>query len=85
MPSSHIWSAVTFGNGIFVAVASDAAVAATSLDGRNWTQRTMPVAAEWTSVTYGNGLFVAVGGGSGGPTDEVARSVDGINWVSSAV
>ena len=63
LPSSASWNSVTYGNGVFVAVASGTA-AATSPDGITWTARTLPSSASWYSVTYGNGVFVAVAQGS---------------------
>ena len=52
---------MTFGNGLFVAVASSGTSRVmTSPDGINWTSRTAAESNCWTSVTYGNGLFVAV-------------------------
>ena len=60
LPSSATWYSVTYGNGVFVAVASSTTAAATSPDGITWTARTLPSSAQWISVTYGNGVFVAV-------------------------
>ena len=56
------WTSVTYGNGLFVAVArtrpSDRVM--TSSDGITWTSRTSAADNGWRSVTYGNGIFVAV-------------------------
>ena len=60
LPVSASWQSVTYGNGLFVAVAYSSSIAATSPDGITWTQRTLPTSPNWRSVTYGNGLFVAV-------------------------
>ena len=76
LPASVNWAAVTYGKGLFVAVATSSNIAATSPDGINWTQRTLPASATWYAVTYGNGLFVAVGGGM----TVIATSPDGITW-----
>ena len=64
MPVSAGWLSVTYGGGVFVAVAYGSAIAATSPDGITWTQRALPASATWQSVTYGNGLFVAVANNS---------------------
>jgi hypothetical protein len=72
------WLSVTYGNGLFVAVALNSNVAATSTDGINWTSRTLPSSQTWYSVTYGGGLFVAVAFFS----NVAATSTDGINWTS---
>jgi hypothetical protein len=52
--------AVTYGNGLFVAV-GDSGVVITSSDGITWTSRTSGVNNILYGITYGNGLFVAVG------------------------
>ena len=64
LPASAGWYSVTYGNGVFVAVAYGSTIAATSPDGVTWTQRTLPASTNWFSVTYGNGVFVAVAYGS---------------------
>jgi hypothetical protein len=60
LPSSADWYSVTYGNGVFVAVAQNSTAAATSPDGITWTARTLPNTDNWQSVSYGNGVFVAV-------------------------
>jgi hypothetical protein len=77
LPSARFWSSVTYGGGVFIAVAVNSDLAATSTDGINWIQTTLPSAQPWRSVTYGNGLFVAVADGN-----VAATSTDGINWTS---
>jgi hypothetical protein len=59
-----------------VAVAYNGTVAATSLDGVNWTARTLPTSAEWAAVTYGNGVFVAVTHSSAAATLILDQSTD---------
>ena len=76
-------SAITYGNGQFVAVStcyySGGNCVVTSPDGINWTGRTTGAAnGDWFDVTYGNGLFVAVGNIG----DRVMTSPDGINWTA---
>jgi alpha-tubulin suppressor-like RCC1 family protein len=72
------WLSVTYGNGLFVAVARTGINRVmTSPDGITWTARTAAQANNWRSVTYGNGLFVAVANGG---TNQVMTSTDGINW-----
>ena len=61
MPVSAFFEAVTFGNGVFAAIASAASsVAATSPDGITWTQRTMPLSARWKSIAASSSVFVAL-------------------------
>ena len=75
------WRGITYGNGIFVAVATDGVDrrVMTSPDGINWTARSTPTQA-WRSVTFGNGTFVAVG--SSGTNVRVMTSTDGITWTT---
>ena len=56
------WESVTYGAGLFVAVASFGSGnrVMTSPDGESWTGRTAAANNYWRSVTYGAGLFVAV-------------------------
>ncbi|MBX4195355.1 tail fiber domain-containing protein [Candidatus Parcubacteria bacterium] len=79
---SNSWQAVTYGNGLFVAV-SDAGTGnrvMTSPDGINWTARTNAADNNWQDVTYGNGLFVAVA--NTGTGNRIMTSPDGINWTA---
>ena len=58
---ANVWRAVTYGNGLFVAVAFDGTNRVmTSPDGITWTARVAAENNNWYGVTYGNGLFVAV-------------------------
>ena len=61
------WYSVTYGNGLFVAVALSGAVnrVMTSPDGITWTSRTSAADNSWDSVTYGDGTFVAVAAAGG--------------------
>ena len=76
------WESVTFGNGLFVAVAGSGSGnrVMTSTDGVTWTSRTSAADNSWRSVTYGNGLFVAVS--ADGSPNQVMTSTDGITWTS---
>ena len=52
---------MTFGCGVFVAVAGDGMhQVMTSPDGVTWTAQTAAEANFWQSVTFGNGVFAAV-------------------------
>lgn len=71
---------VTYGNGLFVALAQSPSptVLMTSTDGVTWTARnTYP--GPWQSVAYGNGKFVAVASTDYGCCSSIV-SVDGIAW-----
>ncbi len=80
--AANVWTSVTYGNGLFVAVASSGTGnrVMTSPDGITWTIRTSVPNNFWNSVTYGNGLFVAVA--STGIGNRVMTSPDGITWTS---
>jgi hypothetical protein len=76
------WLSVTYGNGLFVAVANTGTGnrVMTSPDGVNWTARSSAADNNWFSVTYGNGLFVAVA--ISGTGNRVMTSPDGVNWTA---
>lgn len=77
---TRYWTYVFYGDGKFVALASNySAVAAYSTDGINWTQTTLPADVSWYSGCYGNGKFVAVS------SDVIAYSTDGINWTQATI
>jgi hypothetical protein len=82
-PNDYSWNSVTYGNGLFVAVAYDGGVNGimTSPDGVTWTTRVNPApAALWWSVTYGGSLFVAVAVNNAYTAQTVMTSPDGILW-----
>ena len=69
------WYAVTYGNGLFVAVTNTGTNRVmTSPDGITWTARSVP-AMGWSYVAYGNGTFAAVSFDGA-----VMYSKDGITW-----
>lgn len=58
LPASLLWSGITYGNGMFIAVSRTAGtVAAKSTDGITWTSLTIPTGT-YNAITYGNGMFV---------------------------
>jgi len=60
--SNNDWRSVTYGNGLFVAVASSGSGnrVMTSPDGITWTLRNNQYDKEWQSITYGDKKFLAV-------------------------
>lgn len=78
--ANNSWYGITYGNGLFVAVAitGTGSRVMSSLDGITWTSRTSAADNAWYSVTYGNGLFVAVA--NSGTGNRVMTSPDGITW-----
>jgi hypothetical protein len=78
--SNDTWSAITYGNGLFVAVAiaySGGGGIMTSPDGITWTLRVGVGPGGFTGVAYGNGTYVATKTGSPGT---MVTSYDGITW-----
>jgi hypothetical protein len=75
---------VVYGNGVFVAVNdSFANVCLVSTDGLTTTATgTMPATTNYYAVEFGGGFFVAISRISG---TMAARSVNGIDWVSSTL
>lgn len=67
-------SAVAWGNGRFVCVGKEGAIA-TSVDGLSWTGQSPITANSLYSVAYGSGEFVAVG-----ENETILISSDGIAW-----
>jgi len=66
------------GNHLFVAIRKGSAVAASSINGINWTTRSMPASRQWNSCIYGGGLFIAVATNS----NSAAYSLSGTTWSS---
>ena len=80
--ANNDWRNVTYGNGLFVAVAFTGTgnLVMTSPDGITWTAQQSMGNNNWASVTYGYGLFVAVA--ISGTGNLVMTSPDGIIWTS---
>ena len=80
--ANNNWTSVTYGNGLFVAVAGSGTGnrVMTSSDGITWTSQTSAADNDWYGVAYGNGLFVAVA--DTGTGNRVMTSPDGITWTS---
>lgn len=82
-----VWEEITYGNGLFVAVASNGNDRVlTSPDGINWTLRDAGAgdAISWRGIDYGAGLFVAVGSPDA-QNNAVMTSPDGITWTLRTV
>ena len=77
--ASASWTAITHGNGRWVAVANGTATSTTT-DALTWTAGTI-TSGNWTSVCYGNSTFVAVASG----TATSASSAAGTAWTYSAL
>ena len=76
------WNGITFGQNLFVAVASDGAKRViTSPDAMTWMPRVAAEANQWRAVTFGNNLFVAVASDG---ANRVMTSPDTITWTGRA-
>lgn len=77
------WYAVTYGDGLFVAVSSTGTNRVmTSPDGITWTPQAAAEANQWNDVAYGGtGVFVAV---SWDGTNRVMTSPNGTAWTARA-
>ena len=81
MPSAGDWTCLTAGNNRFVAIRTNSAVAASSLNGVNWTARTMPADRAWQAVTYGGDRFVAIASDQ----NSAAYSTNGTTWTAATM
>ncbi len=79
MPNNTYWQCVTYGNGVFSALAGGTAYAAYSPNGIVWSNATGLPSANWGGMAFGNGIFAAVAYDS----DIAAYSINGIVWNSS--
>lgn len=94
-PPDSYWYAITYGEGLFVAVGADyddpdGAEIVTSSDGVTWTPaQPLPGIHEFWSVAYGNGIFVATGieysNNWNTLTNVTAVSQDGITWTKTSM
>jgi hypothetical protein len=76
------YNSVTYGNGLYVAVASTGGPdrIMTSPDGTTWTSVNAPGYESYNCVAYGNGTFVALATGTAAMT-----SADGITWTAQTL
>jgi hypothetical protein len=72
---------LTYGNGLFVAIASGSGTASYSTDGATWLQSTLPATSNWSSIAFGQQTFVIVSSSGRVP----AFSQDGKTWSSSNI
>ena len=79
LPNGTGFTAVAYGGGVFCAVLSGTAIAATSPDGITWTQRTLPSSTAWNAIAWNGTVFCAISNASG---TIAATSPDGITWTA---
>lgn len=79
LTSSRAWSAISYGNGIFVVIGGGNAISNSesyrSTDTITWTVFTLPVASNYRDLIFINGNFVIATG-----TNSVYRSTDSVTW-----
>ena len=76
--TNETWVDITYGNNMFIAIASTNNVAAVSPDGVNWYLSSYLGFATARHITFGNGMFVATTTSG----DIVIHTQDGYNWQS---
>jgi hypothetical protein len=81
MNTSATWTDVCFGEGRFVAIASDSTTVRISGDGENWDSTGTLARTGYTCIAYGLGLYVAARSGS----TIGAWSTDGVTWIEIAM
>jgi hypothetical protein len=60
LSSSSTWTAITYGQGLFMAIAQGT-VAAISSDGINWTRTLLPTNTNWGSIVFGAPISATLG------------------------
>jgi hypothetical protein len=86
--TGEVLSVESSGNAIqeqWVAVAHNTNEAYTSVDGVNWTARTLPATAKWNAIAYGAVADVSYYVAIAYESQDVAYSIDGINWTASSL
>jgi len=80
LPASANWSSVVYGNGKYVAIASNSTTTAVSNDGVIWDQNGTLQSTGFVDIAYGAGYYVAVKPSAS--TGAINRSLDGVSWTA---
>ena len=90
--SASQWEDIAYGNNRFVTVSSTGNDGAYSIDGKNWTEVTVPSidgssVNNYQRIAYGQGVFVATSdnSSSAGSYNTVSYSEDGVYWQTQGV
>jgi hypothetical protein len=88
LPAEANWQNVTYGQGVFIAVANGESSMALSYDGVSWEDYTLGGSAPWCGVAFGNmikpGKFLAISGSTSNST--IARTIStGVTTQARAV
>lgn len=81
LPTSVTWSGLTFGNGIFVLIASSSIYSYYNPNATSayWYCSLLPSSSNWSSIVYNSNLFVMASSSTNFP----AYSNDGVSWSAS--
>lgn len=89
MPVSALWHYISYGNGLFLATATEgdpnlvnSQIAAYSTDAITWTRTTLPIAADWRASIYAFNKWIVASGYS---DNIVATSTDLITWTQGTM
>ena len=80
LPASAAWSSITYGEGRWVAIASDSTTVAVTQDGEVWDIQGTLQSTGFVDIAYGKGLFIAVKPSAS--TGAVNKSTDGVTWTA---
>lgn len=80
-PATGNWIDIAHNGTVYCAIMYNSAIAATSVDGITWIQRTLPASANWKLITWNGNVFCAVVENS----NVAATSPDGITWTSKTL
>jgi hypothetical protein len=78
------YTGITYGDGVWVAVARDGKSIARSTNGSVWSTVTLLEFADWSSVAYGKGIFVAVAESDSSTTQTIYSTDAGLTWTNGA-
>ena len=85
---ARTWVNVVYGNGTWLAIASNTSISATSTNGTTWTQRTLPLTYSSNTnakIFFYDGLFYYHAQNSGSPKLTIYTSSDGVSWTTAYV
>ncbi len=78
LPSTTTWTNLLYAEGRWVAIGSGS-VFASSVNGSQWTTRTVPT-GDWRSIAFGNGHFVVLSGDDASNNPTELLSSNGVDW-----
>jgi len=85
LAANAYYTSIAYGNGLWVAVPSNNATGAYSLDGLNWSALTLPSVQNWTGIAYGNTYWVIISSGGTGNSVAATSKANGAGWTTSSL